>query len=157
VLHLKKITRWQRHATPWEWRLFSDSVHMKITSTFLTNQNTYKMTCGSKKIIYKPQSGCTYPCITRYTGYTVCTTWLSLFLHEPNKNFDQSLNDVTKILCIKNHATPWEWRLFSDSVHMKITSTFLTNQNTYKMTCGSKKIIYITLSICNAKYFWDIT
>ena len=32
--HLKKITRWQRHATPWERRLISDSVHMKITSTF---------------------------------------------------------------------------------------------------------------------------
>ena len=24
-------------------------------------------------------------------GYTVCTTWLRLFLHEPNKNCDQSL------------------------------------------------------------------
>ena len=29
--------------------------------------------------------------IFQYTGYTVCTTWLRLFLHEPNKNCDQSL------------------------------------------------------------------
>ena len=28
-------------------------------------------------------------------GYTVCTTWLRLFLHEPNKNYDQSLNVST--------------------------------------------------------------
>ena len=27
----------------------------------------------------------------RYAGYTVCTTWLMLVLHEPNKNCDQSL------------------------------------------------------------------
>jgi hypothetical protein len=27
--------------------------------------------------------------------YTVCTTWLRLFLHEPNKNCDQSLNKPT--------------------------------------------------------------
>ena len=46
--HLKKITWWQRHATPWERRLFLDSVHWQITSTFETNQNTYKMTCDSK-------------------------------------------------------------------------------------------------------------
>jgi hypothetical protein len=30
----------QRQATPWERRLYSDSVHTKITSTFQTNQNT---------------------------------------------------------------------------------------------------------------------
>jgi hypothetical protein len=29
--------------------------------------------------------------IHSYAGYTVCTTWLRLFLHEPNKNCDQSL------------------------------------------------------------------
>jgi hypothetical protein len=34
----------------------------------------------------------THPCVTRYVGYTVCTTWLRLFLHEPNKNCDQFLN-----------------------------------------------------------------
>jgi hypothetical protein len=34
VPHLKKITWWQWHATPWEQRIFSDSVHWKITSTF---------------------------------------------------------------------------------------------------------------------------
>ena len=26
-----------------------------------------------------------------FAGYTVCTTFLSLFLHEPKKNWDQSL------------------------------------------------------------------
>jgi hypothetical protein len=31
------------------------------------------------------------PCVTRYAGYTVCITWLRLFLHEANKNCDQSL------------------------------------------------------------------
>ena len=46
--HLKKITWWQRHATPWERRLFLDSVHWQITSTYYTNQDTYKMTCDSK-------------------------------------------------------------------------------------------------------------
>ena len=34
----------------------------------------------------------THPCVTRFAGYTVCTTFLSLFLHEPKKNWDQSLN-----------------------------------------------------------------
>ena len=46
--HLKKITWWQRHATPWERRLFIDSLHWQVTSIFQTNQNTYKMTCDSK-------------------------------------------------------------------------------------------------------------
>jgi hypothetical protein len=31
----------------------------------------------------------------KYAGYTVCATWLRLFLHEPNKNCDQSLNDLS--------------------------------------------------------------
>ena len=35
-----------------------------------------------------------HPCVTRYAGYMVCTTWLRLFLHEPNKNCDQSLNSL---------------------------------------------------------------
>ena len=30
----------------------------------------------------------------RNAGYTVCTTWLRLFLHEPNTNCDQSWNIV---------------------------------------------------------------
>jgi hypothetical protein len=33
-----------------------------------------------------------------YAGYTVCTTWLMLFLHESNKNCDQSLN-ISKAIC----------------------------------------------------------
>ena len=48
--HLKKITWWQRHATPWEWRLFLDSVHWQITST--QTKNTYKMICDSKIYLY---------------------------------------------------------------------------------------------------------
>jgi len=40
----------------------------------------------------QPQSGCTHPCVTSYAGYPVCTTWLRLLLHEPNKNCDQSIN-----------------------------------------------------------------
>ena len=39
----------------------------------------------------EPQSGCTHPCVSCYAGYTVCTTWLRLFLYEPNKYCDQSL------------------------------------------------------------------
>ena len=31
-------------------------------------------------------------CATRYADYTVCTTWFRLFLHEQNKNCDQSLS-----------------------------------------------------------------
>jgi len=34
VPHLKEITRWQQHATPWERYLLLDSVHWQITSTF---------------------------------------------------------------------------------------------------------------------------
>ena len=39
-----------------------------------------------------PQSGYIHFCITRYAGYAMSTTWLRLFLHEQNKNCDQSLN-----------------------------------------------------------------
>jgi hypothetical protein len=46
--HLNKIPWWQQHSTPWERRLFIDSVHRQITSIFWTNQDTYKMTCDSK-------------------------------------------------------------------------------------------------------------
>jgi hypothetical protein len=42
VPHLKKITWWQRHATPWERRLFLDSVHWQIASTFwIFKKNQY--------------------------------------------------------------------------------------------------------------------
>ena len=42
----------------------------------------------------------THSYVTRYTGYTVCTTWLRLFLHGLNKNCDQSLHVllITKYL-----------------------------------------------------------
>jgi hypothetical protein len=48
----------------------------------------------------------------------------------------------------ENHlmTTAWERRLFSDSVHCKITSTFQTNQNTYNMTCDSKINLYICIN-----------
>jgi hypothetical protein len=64
----------------------------------------------------------------RYTGYTVCTTWLRLFLQ--------------KIAWWQRHTTPWERRLFLDYVHWQITSTFQTNQNTYEMICDSKINLY---------------
>jgi hypothetical protein len=45
--------------------------------------------------------GYTHPCLTCVAGYTLCTTWLRLFLHEPNKNSDQSLiNKINE--CIFN-------------------------------------------------------
>ena len=34
--------------------------------------------------------------VVHTAGYTVCTTWLRLFLHEPNKNCNQSLIDLHK-------------------------------------------------------------
>ena len=36
----------------------------------------------------------------RYASYMAWTTWLRLFLHEPNKNWDQSLN-------IRHHNTTY--------------------------------------------------
>ena len=51
-----------------------------------------------------PQSGCIHPCVTCYAGYSVCTTWLRLFLHELNKNCDQSLiNGHYPFYTLKNH------------------------------------------------------
>jgi hypothetical protein len=38
-------------------------------------------------------------------GYTVCTTFLSLFLHEPKKNWDQSLNGFPRAI------SHWRWSL----------------------------------------------
>jgi hypothetical protein len=34
-----------------------------------------------------------------YVDYPACTTWLRLFLHEPNKNCDQSLNICGHFVC----------------------------------------------------------
>jgi hypothetical protein len=51
--------------------------------------------------------GCTHPYVTRYADYTVCTTWLRLFLHEPNKNWDQSL--IIYAWCLLYHC--WSFRV----------------------------------------------
>jgi hypothetical protein len=48
--HLKKIIWWQWHATPWERRLFLDSVHWQITSTFKPIKTHIK--CDSKINLY---------------------------------------------------------------------------------------------------------
>jgi hypothetical protein len=48
----------------------------------------------SKLFVRFIQSGYTHSCVNKYAGYTVCATWLRLFLHELNKNYDQSLNTI---------------------------------------------------------------
>ena len=58
----------------------------------------------------------THPCVTRFAGYTVCTTFLSLFLHEPKKNWDQSLNK--KHLLLKGCS--WLAYDFPNNLHIAV-------------------------------------
>jgi hypothetical protein len=47
----------------------------------------------------------THPWVTRFASYTVCTTFLSLFLHEPKQIWDQSLNESDD--CITSWRLLW--------------------------------------------------
>jgi hypothetical protein len=47
----------------------------------------------------------------RYAGYMVCTTWLSLFLHEPNKNCDQSITDCVDMQFFNGIQIKSNWKL----------------------------------------------
>ena len=84
-----------------------------------------------------PQSGCTHPCITCYTCYTVCTTWLRLFLHEPNKNCDQSLI----VICYLKET--------SFKHGLKYWSSFM-----YLPTKFSKTLSYMYIQILNLPLYF---
>jgi hypothetical protein len=79
--------------------------------------------------------------------YTVCTTWLRLFLHEPNKNCDQSL----KMFC-------WSFFVLLSFFDLRILIAPLVSSNFY---CRS---LFVVLSfsfsfghciVCRPNYgFW---
>ena len=52
----------------------------------------------------------------------MCTTWLRLFLHEPNKNCDQSLN----VLCTRLPSRQWPHEKGQKDVYLV---------NTFKLIC----------------------
>ena len=69
--------------------------------------------------------------------YTVCTTWLRLFLHEPNKNCDQSL----KMFC-------WSFFVLLSFFDLWILIAPLVSPNSY---CRS---LFVVLSFFS--FFWSL-
>ena len=69
--------------------------------------------------------------------YTVCTTWLRLFLHEPNKNCNQSL----KTFC-------WSFFVLLSFLDLRILIAPLVSPNSY---CRS---LFVVLSFFS--FFWSL-
>jgi len=90
VLNLTiNVTLKESHAVVTRWFSLSDATLglFKFISDYLSyfEKNKYIFQYQNKKSFNY------FVRIDRNAGYTVCTIWLRIFLHEPNKNCDQPL------------------------------------------------------------------